>query len=119
METHDDWCDPADMAAVAKKSGAAVNWDIMHTVLTARCAAEKSFELLKPYIRHVHVHDGYRKDKDLIFTTIGGGGVDHAAPIRLLKKAGYDGFISGEWINWEPWEVHLPRELALLKALEE
>jgi sugar phosphate isomerase/epimerase len=117
METHDDWCDPADMSAVAKKSGASVNWDIMHTVLTAQYAAEKSFELLKPYIRHVHVHDGYREGKALIFTAIGKGNVDHGAPIRLLKKAGYDGFVSGEWINWEPWEIHLPRELALLNAL--
>jgi sugar phosphate isomerase/epimerase len=119
METHDDWCDPADMEAVARKSGASVNWDVMHTALTARYTAEKSFELLGPYIRHVHVHDGYREDRSLIFTAIGKGRVDHAAPIGLLKKAGYDGFVSGEWIDWEPWEVHLPRELALLKALEE
>jgi sugar phosphate isomerase/epimerase len=119
METHDDWCDPADMEAVAKKSGASVNWDIMHTVLTARYGAEKSFDLLKPYIRHVHVHDGYWEGKKLIFTAIGKGRVDHAAPIGLLKKAGYSGFVSGEWIDWEPWEIHLPRELALLKALEE
>jgi sugar phosphate isomerase/epimerase len=119
METHDDWCDPADMEAVAKKSGASVNWDVMHTVLTAQYRAEKSFELLKPYIRHVHIHDGYREGKSLLFTAIGKGKVDHAAPIRLLKEAGYEGFVSGEWIDWEPWETHLPRELALLKALEE
>jgi sugar phosphate isomerase/epimerase len=119
METHDDWCDPAAVSAVAKQSGAFVNWDIMHTVLTAGYTAEKSFELLKPYIRHVHIHDGYRDGKNLVFTAIGKGKVDHAAPISLLKKAGYGGFLSGEWINWEPGEVHLPREIALLKALEE
>jgi sugar phosphate isomerase/epimerase len=119
METHDDWCNPVDMGAVAQKSGASVNWDIMHTVLSARYAAEKAFELLKPYIRHVHVHDGYREDKKLIFTAIGTGSVDHGAPIRLLKKNGYDGFVSGEWIDWESWEIHLPRELASLKALAE
>jgi sugar phosphate isomerase/epimerase len=117
METHDDWCNPADMGSVAKKSGASVNWDIMHTALTAGCAAEESFELLKPYVRHVHVHDGYREDKKLVFAVIGKGTVDHAVPMRLLQEAGYSGFVSGEWIDWEPWELHLPRELALLKAL--
>ena len=25
---------------------------------------------------------------------------------------------SGEWIGWEPYEVHLPRELAMLKKYE-
>jgi sugar phosphate isomerase/epimerase len=118
METHDDWCDPAAMSAVAKQSGAAVNWDIMHTILTGKCAPEKSFELLKPYIRHLHVHDGYYDGKSLVLAAIGKGKVDHAVPISLLKKSGYSGFVSGEWINWEPWEVHLPREIALLKALE-
>jgi hypothetical protein len=26
--------------------------------------------------------------------------------------------LSGEWINWEPYEVHLPRELAAMHELE-
>jgi hypothetical protein len=38
--------------------------------------------------------------------------------LKLLKNAGYNGFLSGEWINWESWEIYLPREIARLKAIE-
>lgn len=73
METHDDWCDPAHVAAVlarANHPAIACNWDVMHPVRTELAAVEKSF------------------------------------------------FLSGEWIDWEPYATHLPRELATLKRLE-
>ena len=35
-----------------------------------------------------------------------------------MMEIDYPGFISGEWINWEPYEQHLPRELATLKGYE-
>ena len=28
------------------------------------------------------------------------------------------GYLSGEWIGWEPYAVHLPRELAAMRAYE-
>jgi hypothetical protein len=37
----------------------------------------------------------------------------------LLLTINYEGYISGEWIGWsDPYEVHLPRELATLKQYE-
>ena len=50
---------------------------------------------------------------------IGEGIIDHRRAVELLLGAGYDGFISGEWINWEPYEMHLPREIATLRRYEE
>ena len=50
---------------------------------------------------------------------VGQGDIDHAAALRCLKQSGYDGAVSGEWIQWEPHEVPLPRELALLRALSD
>ena len=49
---------------------------------------------------------------------IGEGAIDHRRALELLTEFGYQGYISGEWIRWEPWEVHLPRELATLKTYE-
>jgi sugar phosphate isomerase/epimerase len=49
---------------------------------------------------------------------IGQGAYDHRRVLELLQAEGYDGYLSGEWINWEPYEVHLPRELATLKQYE-
>ena len=118
LETHDDWCDPFTVSEVARESGCAVNWDIMHTFLTGKYSPEKAFDLLKPHIRHVHIHDGKRSGGKLEFFSIGKGDVDHCVPVKLLKDSGYSGFISGEWIGWEPWEDHLPREIKILKSYE-
>jgi sugar phosphate isomerase/epimerase len=121
METHDNWCNPEHVAAVLKSVNhkfIAANWDIMHPVRREGVSIEKSFETLKPWIRHLHVHDGVMGDKDIL-RPIGQGIIDHGAAIRLLKTISYAGFISGEWINWkDPYEIHLPRELAAMKGYE-
>jgi len=121
IETHDDWCDPDHVAAIMTKvnhSAIAVNWDIMHPVRAAGKTMDEAYETLRPWIRHVHVHDGKEVDGKNTLMPIGQGIIDHGVALKRLAELGYDGYISGEWINWEPYETHLPRELALLKALE-
>ena len=78
---------------------------------------DDAFAALRPYIRHVHIHDGIQTDK-LTMVPIGSGHIDHGRALELLKTINYDGYLSGEWIGWEPADVHLPRELGLMKALE-
>ncbi len=120
LETHDDWCDPRHVAAVLRAVDhpfVACNWDVMHPVRMGAASIEESFRILRPWIRHVHLHDG-RFGEKLELVPIGQGIVDHRAVLRLLLEEGYTGFLSGEWINWEPYEIHLPRELAALRAME-
>lgn len=120
METHDAWCDPfavADIMHAVNKPSVAVNWDIMHPVLKAGYTVTAAFDILQPWVRHVHVHDGRMSGGKLTLLPAGEGDIDHAAALRLLKGDGYGGFVSGEWINWEPWQTHLPRELKTLKSL--
>lgn len=119
METHDDWCDPANVAAVISRvnnSAIAVNWDIMHPVLTGGVTMDYAFQTLKPWIRHLHIHDGSKAYYNLL--PIGTGDIDHHRALELLKTIGYNGYISGEWIGWEPYDIHLPRELATMKQYE-
>lgn len=120
METHDAWCDPKHVAAVisaVNHPNIAVNWDIMHPVRTGHATIDESFAILKPWIRHLHVHDGTQGEK-LQLQPIGEGAIDHRRALELLLTLPYDGYISGEWINWEPYDVHLPRELATMKRYE-
>ena len=121
METHDDWCDPKHVAEVMKRvdhPAIAVNWDIMHPVRGGFATIDESFETLKPWIKHLHVHDGSRDTGKLV--PIGEGFVDHRRAVELLLSISYDSYISGEWINWEdPYEVHLPREVATLRRYEQ
>jgi sugar phosphate isomerase/epimerase len=121
METHDDWCDPKDVAEVLKRLDhpmAAANWDIMHPVRTGKAGMEESFHILKPWIRHVHVHDAGELGDKINLVPIGKGKYDHKTAVQLLRDNGYEGYISGEWINWEAANLHLPRELAALKRYE-
>jgi sugar phosphate isomerase/epimerase len=121
VETHDDWCDPNHLVAVMEQvdhPNIAINWDIMHPVRVEGFKMEEAFDIVEPHIRHIHFHDG-AKDGTIALTPIGEGRIDHEAAVRLLLKTGYDGYLSGEWINWEdPYEVHLPRELATMKEIE-
>jgi sugar phosphate isomerase/epimerase len=119
METHDDWCDPRHVAEVLRRvnhPAIAANWDVMHPVRTGLATIDESFAILKPFIRHLHIHDG--EPGSTALAPIGQGTIDHRRVIELLNTIPFEGFLSGEWIDWEPYQVHLPRELAALKAYE-
>ncbi len=121
FETHDAWCDPRHVAEVLERvnhPAVGANWDILHPLRHGLATIDESFELLKPWIAHLHIHDGRAVDDRLEMLPIGTGDVDHRRTIELLKTIDFDGFLSGEWINWEPHETHLPREIDTLRKLE-
>jgi len=122
VETHDAWCDPAHLAEALRRAdhpAIGANWDIMHPVRGGFATIDSAFETLRPWIRHLHVHDGVTEDGQMRLVPIGTGDIDHRRALELLKSVSYDGYISGEWIGWEPYEVHLPRELSTLRGYEE
>jgi len=121
VETHDDWTHPEHLAEVMRRVGrpaAAINWDIMHPVRQSGATMDSAYQTLGPWVRHVHVHDGSPGSQPLTLKPIGQGAIDHRRAIELLMAAGYEGYLSGEWIDWEPYDIHLPRELAAMKRLE-
>jgi sugar phosphate isomerase/epimerase len=122
METHDDWCNPEHVVAVMARVGhpaIAVNWDVMHPVRVAEWTVDDAFVALKPWLAHMHVHDGVQGEKGIAYRPIGEGIVDTRRAIQLVQSSAYAGYLSGEWINWEPYDVHLPRELATMKQYEQ
>ncbi|HEY3342064.1 MAG TPA: sugar phosphate isomerase/epimerase family protein [Anaerolineae bacterium] len=121
LETHDDWCNPMHVAEVMKRAShpsIAVNWDIMHPVRQGGSTMDQACQILKPWIKHVHFHDGLNKTDPVALKPIGQGNIDHRRAVQLLEEINFDGYLSGEWIGWEPPEVHLPRELATMKSYE-
>jgi len=123
METHDHWCNPEHLAEVMETvnhPAIAVNWDIMHPVRMAKVTMDEAFQAIKPWIKHVHFHDGIiKEDGNRVLVPVGKGDIDHRRAVKLLKTGNYDGFMSGEWIDWEPCETHLPRELLTMRRYEE
>jgi sugar phosphate isomerase/epimerase len=122
LETHDAWCDPNDVVALMKAVDhphIAVNWDIMHPVNRGGVTMDQAFDILRPWIKYVHYHDGKPKgDGKVDLCTVGEGIIDHTTAIARLREMNYDGYMSGEWIGWDPPEVHLPREMAAIRAAE-
>lgn len=128
LETHDAWCDPHHVAEIlwrVSHPNLQCNWDYQHTTRVAKVSVDEAFGALKPFIKHVHFHDGTLDADKLVFLPIGQGAYDHKRVLQLLHGMNYDGFISGEWIAnfWAnpadtPPEVHLPRELVAIKAIE-
>lgn len=121
IETHDHWCDPADLAAVLDRVGnprVLFNWDIMHPVRVAGKTIDEAWAIVRGRVGHVHFHDGVTTAAGkLDLRPIGQGDIDHRRAVQLLEADGYAGFLSGEWINWaEPWETYLPRELATMRS---
>jgi sugar phosphate isomerase/epimerase len=96
----------------------AVNWDIMHPINRGSATMESAYQTLKPWIRHVHFHDGALREGKFVLVPIGEGKIDHRTAVKLLRDAGWTDYMSGEWISWEPYETHLPRELATMKRYE-
>lgn len=125
LETHDAWCDPNDVAEVMRQAdhpAVAVNWDVMHTQRVGKLSMREAYDILKPWIRHVHVHDGTDIDGQLRVLPIGTGDYDHRNVLSVLREGDYDGFVSGEWIEGmcDPafFADHLGPELATLRRYE-
>ncbi|MBO4884642.1 MAG: sugar phosphate isomerase/epimerase [Clostridia bacterium] len=120
METHDSWCEPAHVAAVMRLTRGrhvGVNWDVMHPCLAAHADISETFGLLRPYIRHVHIHGGTYVG-GLKFLPIGSGVIDHRQALAELMSMDYDGYLSGEWIGWDR-PNYLAEELSTMRRYEE
>jgi len=122
METHDAWTVPAHVAAIMSEvdhPAIGVNWDVMHPPRTGGCPTlQEAHTTLRPWIKHVHMHDATSRSDILDFKPMGEGEFDHRIVLSLLAADGYDGYLSGEWIDWEPGEIHLPREIAAIRGYE-
>ena len=121
VETHDDWSDPEEMAAIMRAvdhPAVGVVWDVMHTLRGGNASMEEAYHVLKPWIRHVHFHDGLLDRAQLTFLPVGQGEIDHRPVVRILLENHYEGHVSGEWLDWEAPELHLPREIAAMLRYE-
>ena len=118
LETHDDWTNPVFLTQVMEginHSSIGLTWDILHPILKGFNMTEVG-EALKPWIKHVHIHDHLGAQKG--WTSIGNGIVDHKAALECLNNMSFDGYLSGEWIGWNEPEEHLGPEIATMKKLE-
>lgn len=99
---------------VGNRKGFGIIWDIAHSDRVYGENWEGFYELIRPYIKHIHLKD--HKDGAL---TLPGDGVIPIVPIvKRLLADGYDGYFSLEWEKkWHPEIGNVEPALDKLVAL--
>ncbi|MFA7235852.1 MAG: sugar phosphate isomerase/epimerase family protein [Phycisphaeraceae bacterium] len=125
METHDSWSNPVYVAEVMRTvnhPNIAVNYDMMHPVRAGGSSNDEAYAMLRPWVRHVHIHDGLRTVDQLVMLPLGTGELDPRGFLRLLRADNYAGYVSGEWIDstMSPdfWKDHLKTEMRILQRYD-
>jgi sugar phosphate isomerase/epimerase len=121
LETHDDWTKAEHITAAVAGAGMAnvrALWDLANG-LDSDDSLEAAGELYKPYVAHTHVKDF---DTEHNYTLIGEGIFPFEEQIRVLKRIGYEGYLSIEWEKaWHPEldepEVAFPGAIEFLKKI--
>ena len=99
-------------------------WDIEHSDRAYGDAVELFYQLIQPFIRHIHVKDYLRATETSPFRLcpVGEGEIPIPTLVSWLKRDGYQGYLSLEWEKkWVPElpeaEVAFPAYVSYMKTL--
>ena len=107
IETHGDFADSNRLLKILQKVHAGnpvgVLWDINHPYMFFKEEMSETYAKLAPYIKHVHVKDTKIVNGEFKLSLVGQGDLPIAEAVDLLKKNGYNGWLSLEWEKrWHP-----------------
>jgi len=113
FETHDAWCGGALMKMAFEKitsKGAAVLWDMVNNQMQGETTGG-FFDAVGERCAHVHMKDFISApDGSHKYCFMGDGEAEVKDCLNLLRRAGYEGYISFEWEKrWHP-EIANPEE---------
>ncbi|MDD4002575.1 MAG: sugar phosphate isomerase/epimerase [Clostridia bacterium] len=67
------------------------------------------YNLIKPFIRHIHIKDAVKKEGKTVGVAFGKGEVDYKGQLKALLNDNYDGFVS--------METHYKKEIAISEKM--
>jgi sugar phosphate isomerase/epimerase len=123
IETHDDFSVAPrvlDILDGVSASNIGVIWDILHSYRFGE-PLQTTYDKLKDKIKHVHIKDSAEfSAAGFDLTLVGEGKVPVLDSIDILRRGGYEGFISFEWEKlWHPEipepEIAIPHFAEYLK----
>lgn len=127
MEVHGYFNTAERLAPILKRlnghEGFGLIWDIMHSYRATGNDYLPFYQLVKPFVHHVHVKDCLPWDGEKFPLVLTGEGDIAIAPvIETLEKGGYTGYYSFEWEKrWHPElpepEVSFPQYVEYMRAL--
>lgn len=106
IETHGDFSRSdrlAEVMAGVDSPAVGVLWDTHHPWRFYGEELTKTYQTLKPWIRHLHVKDSIQEGESVRYTLFGEGEMPVKDLMDLLKANEYTGWISLEWEKrWHP-----------------
>jgi len=128
IETHDDWMAADHFKALMEAVSSdkvGILWDVNHPFMFIGEAPEETWEKVGTWIDHTHW-----KDSKIAIDTVmgfepclmGEGDLPHGQIFDVLKKGGFDGYLSLEWEKrWHPElpdpEIAFPQYVEYMKRL--
>jgi sugar phosphate isomerase/epimerase len=125
LETHDSFCTSAQVAELlsyAPNDDLGILWDVLHSYRNGE-PIEDTWRALGDRIRHVHLKDSQTYSPSSFDFRLTGEGTMPIRPlVDLLRREGYDGYVSFEWEKaWHPEieepEVAIPQFAAYMRPL--
>ena len=109
IESHDDWVVTSRLrraVEAADHSNVGILWDVHHPVRIAGESVAQAWESLGPWVRCVDLKDSITDFEERLgyrYVQIGDGEIPLQDALRILKAAGYDGWLTFEWEKvWHP-----------------
>ena len=116
VETHDNWTGGTDCRALVEAIRApnvGILWDIAHPPRFNGEAVDKTFEIIGPLVRYTHIKDGRHEPQHpqamsdgWRYVTPGTGEIQLRRAVQLLRKSGYQGYLTLE--HEKRWHPELP-----------
>lgn len=109
VETHDDWCDPANVRALQEKVGGGLGmvWDFPNAFALTGKGAREQFRGLQGTILYCHVKDWVKgPDGKHRYVPVGSGQVPVREAVQVLKENALDLFLCFE--HEKMWNPELP-----------
>ena len=117
METHDAICsaDACDAFEASLERPCPILWDAHHTFHKSGEAITKTWERIRPFVRHIHFKDSIAEKNEINDYTLavpGEGRFPLVELFAMLRRDGYRGAVCLEWERkWQPWAEPLPKAL--------
>ncbi|MGI6621937.1 MAG: sugar phosphate isomerase/epimerase family protein [Acetivibrionales bacterium] len=93
----------ADFIKAVNRPNSGILWDIHHPYRYFNEAPETTIDNLDGHIKYIHIKDSTTTEGVVIYRMLGYGDVPVLDCLKLLKKNGYDGYVSLEWVKrWYP-----------------
>lgn len=125
FETHDDWSSSVNVKSLMEELSSkhvSVLWDVLHTVLEGGEDPDETWQNVGKWVRHTHLKDAIRVNDRIQICLVGEGSLPLRQFVDVLRKDGYDGYYSLEWVkNWNPEieepEVAFPHFVKYMRSL--